>query len=300
MAELNEAQKAAVEYMNGPLLVIAGPGTGKTQLLSSKVEYILKETDANPETILCLTFTESGAMNMRERLFSIIGPDAGRVNIGTYHAFGADILAQYKNYTNEFDRDLDSSIDPITQGIIIKDIQSKLEPFDILKKSYVTTNDIKNTISAAKRANLNSADLEKIAKRNIADMEQINPRVDAILSTLKKGERLTFDDGLERIYRPILTIFEDNSSNKPIVSNIYPMANYYRDALGLIIKNESEKTKPSIKPLSDWKGKNCEIDNNGQWRLKSYLANLRLLSLANIMKKYEEYLETSGQFDFDD
>ena len=300
MAELNEAQKAAVEYMNGPLLVIAGPGTGKTQLLSSKVEYILKETDANPETILCLTFTESGAMNMRERLFSIIGPDAGRVNIGTYHAFGADILAQYKNYTNEFDRDLDSSIDPITQGIIIKDIQSKLEPFDILKKSYVTTNDIKNTISAAKRANLNSADLEKIAKRNIADMEQINPRVDAILSTLKKGERLTFDDGLERFYRPILTIFEDNSSNKPIVSNIYPMANYYRDALGLIIKNESEKTKPSIKPLSDWKGKNCEIDNNGQWRLKSYLANLRLLSLANIMKKYEEYLETSGQFDFDD
>ena len=49
---LNKNQKAAVEYLEGPLLVLAGPGTGKTQLLSSKVEYILKNTDANPENIL--------------------------------------------------------------------------------------------------------------------------------------------------------------------------------------------------------------------------------------------------------
>ena len=65
--QLNEKQKEAVEYLEGPLLVLAGPGTGKTQLLSSKVAYILENTDTNPENILCLTFTESGAFNMRER-----------------------------------------------------------------------------------------------------------------------------------------------------------------------------------------------------------------------------------------
>ncbi|MBP5204939.1 UvrD-helicase domain-containing protein, partial [Candidatus Saccharibacteria bacterium] len=94
--QLNKAQKRAVEYLDGPLLVLAGPGTGKTQLLSQKVAYVLKNTDTNPENILCMTFTDSGAGNMRERLKSIIGQDAARVNIGTYHAFGADILAQYK------------------------------------------------------------------------------------------------------------------------------------------------------------------------------------------------------------
>ena len=69
---LNTNQKRAVEYLDGPLLVLAGPGTGKTQLLSEKVAYILKNTDTNPENILCLTFTDSGASNMRERLKTII------------------------------------------------------------------------------------------------------------------------------------------------------------------------------------------------------------------------------------
>ena len=62
---LNDAQRAAVDYIDGPLLVIAGPGTGKTQLLSVRVANILKQTDVNPENILCLTFTETGADNMR-------------------------------------------------------------------------------------------------------------------------------------------------------------------------------------------------------------------------------------------
>jgi len=75
---LNENQQAAVNYIEGPLLVLAGPGTGKTQLLSSKVAHILKVTDTAPNNILCLTFTESGAENMRTRLLSMIGRDAGK------------------------------------------------------------------------------------------------------------------------------------------------------------------------------------------------------------------------------
>ena len=112
---LNSAQKEATEYLSGPLLVLAGPGTGKTHLLSSKVEYILKNTDTTPESILCLTFTDSGAQNMRDRLFSMIGPAAAKVHIYTYHAFGSTILAEYKNYATEFDRNLDAAIDNVTQ-----------------------------------------------------------------------------------------------------------------------------------------------------------------------------------------
>ena len=71
--KLNPEQQQAVEYLSGPLLVLAGPGTGKTQLLSAKVAYILEHTDTNPENILCITFTEAAAANMRSRLVSIIG-----------------------------------------------------------------------------------------------------------------------------------------------------------------------------------------------------------------------------------
>ena len=108
---LNAEQQAAVEYLEGPLLVLAGPGTGKTQLLSAKVAYILQNIDTNPENILCLTFTDAGAENMRARLQSMIGKAALDVNIHTYHAFGSNILDRYKNYAETFDRKLDAPID---------------------------------------------------------------------------------------------------------------------------------------------------------------------------------------------
>ena len=92
LTSLNTAQKQAVEAIDGPVLVIAGPGTGKTQLLSVRVAHILQQTDTLPSNILCLTFTESGAENMRRRLTRFIGQDAYSVGISTYHAFGGDLI----------------------------------------------------------------------------------------------------------------------------------------------------------------------------------------------------------------
>ena len=95
---LNKQQKEAVDCINGPLLVIAGPGTGKTQLLSLRVANILDKTDTLAENILCLTYTESGAQTMRNRLASFIGQSAYDVRIGTYHAFGNEIIRNYAEY----------------------------------------------------------------------------------------------------------------------------------------------------------------------------------------------------------
>jgi len=78
---LNDEQKTAVDTIDGPLIVVAGPGTGKTELLSMRTANILRKTDTLPENILCLTFTDSGAVAMRSRLSEIIGPDAYRVAI---------------------------------------------------------------------------------------------------------------------------------------------------------------------------------------------------------------------------
>ena len=89
---LNEAQREAVEHIEGPVLVIAGPGTGKTHILTARIGRILLETDAQPHNILCLTFTEAGVLAMRERLLEFIGPEAHRVHIYTFHSFCNSII----------------------------------------------------------------------------------------------------------------------------------------------------------------------------------------------------------------
>lgn len=85
--KLNKAQKEAVDTIEGPVMVIAGPGTGKTQILTVRIANILLQSQVNPENILALTFTESGVAAMRKRLVSIIGTPGYRVEIGTFHSF---------------------------------------------------------------------------------------------------------------------------------------------------------------------------------------------------------------------
>ena len=87
LRQLNKGQKAAVDRIEGPVMVIAGPGTGKTHILAARVGNILLKTDVNARNILCLTFTEAAVLAMRKRLLSFIGPEAYRVHIYTFHSF---------------------------------------------------------------------------------------------------------------------------------------------------------------------------------------------------------------------
>ena len=117
--KLNPEQLAAVEQMDGPVLVIAGPGTGKTQILAARIGKILLETDASAHEILCLTYTDAGAVAMRKRLFEFIGPDAYRVNIYTFHAFCNEIIQENLEYFGKLNleplSDLESAM--LFQGI---------------------------------------------------------------------------------------------------------------------------------------------------------------------------------------
>lgn len=91
---LNAGQKQAVDTVEGPVMVVAGPGTGKTQVLGMRVANILKKTQAKPSNILCLTFSTSGATAMRERLRELIGPDAYGVTVSTVHGFCDSIISR--------------------------------------------------------------------------------------------------------------------------------------------------------------------------------------------------------------
>ena len=95
LKNLNEAQKEAVVTIEGPVMVIAGPGTGKTQILTLRIANILLKTDTAPSSILALTFTDSGVRAMRERLLTFIGVSAYHVPIHTFHSFAGELIKRY-------------------------------------------------------------------------------------------------------------------------------------------------------------------------------------------------------------
>ncbi len=104
---LNKAQKEAVDTTQGPVLVVAGPGTGKTQILTLRIANIIFTGSAAPEDILALTFTESGARAMRDRLRQYLGNLAYRVPIYTFHGFAEHLITIYPEY---FERLIGGSI----------------------------------------------------------------------------------------------------------------------------------------------------------------------------------------------
>jgi len=120
---LNADQKKAVDQIEGPVLVIAGPGTGKTQLLAARVANILIKTDVMPENILCLTYTDAGTIAMRKRLNDFIGPDSYRVNIFTFHSF-CNLVIQENLDVFGF-----RSLDPISELEQIQVLREIVESF---------------------------------------------------------------------------------------------------------------------------------------------------------------------------
>ncbi|MFA6364871.1 MAG: ATP-dependent DNA helicase [Candidatus Paceibacterota bacterium] len=128
--QLNAAQREAVDAVEGPVMVVAGPGTGKTQILTLRIANILTKTDTNPENILALTFTEAGTATMRRRLMEIVGAPAYSVTISTFHAFCNGII---KEYPEEFPYIIGSeSITEVDQITLLENIV-RTTPLTILK-----------------------------------------------------------------------------------------------------------------------------------------------------------------------
>ncbi|MBS1921299.1 MAG: ATP-dependent helicase [Bacteroidetes bacterium] len=121
---LNEQQKLAVDTIEGPVMVIAGPGTGKTQILASRIGKILLETDTLPENILCLTYTEAGVVAMRKRLISFIGSDAYKVNIHTFHSFCNSVIQENIQLFNK------KELEPLSDLERVQFIKHLIDDFD--------------------------------------------------------------------------------------------------------------------------------------------------------------------------
>ncbi len=149
---LNAEQKKAVDTIEGPVMVIAGPGTGKTQILSARIGKILLEPDTKAENILCLTYTDAGVIAMRKRLLHFIGPDAYKVNVYTFHAFCNDII---QDNLSLFEK---TALDPISELESIELFKQLIDQFPKnhpLKRYrgdvYFEINNLKQLFSNMKR-----------------------------------------------------------------------------------------------------------------------------------------------------
>ena len=177
--DLNAEQKLAVDQIEGPVLVIAGPGTGKTQILGARIGKILLETDTDPGNILCLTYTDAGAIAMRRRLLSFIGPEAYKVNIYTFHAFCNDIIQENLNYFEK------TSLDPISE---LGQIQLLRELVDSFPQNHL----LKRYRGDAYFEIKNLRSLFKTMKQEGWTVAHIEERIQAYLNDLKNRDEYIY------------------------------------------------------------------------------------------------------------
>jgi DNA helicase-2/ATP-dependent DNA helicase PcrA len=283
--KLNVDQKAAVDYIDGPLLVIAGPGTGKTQLLSLRAANILKMTDTLPDNILCLTFTEVGAQEMRDRLIKMIGDEAYKITISTYHSFGSEIIRQYPEFFSGINL---RPVNKLKSETIIRELLDDLPYTNELKNVDLVTN-LADLISWSKRALLSPENILKVAKSNL----------DFISATKKLTRSLTSDE--LRAAKKYLNnfkklILEDKTVNLP--AGVEPIASKWNQELEEAI-DECLETKKSSS-LSKWKLKFLEKDEDGQYVPKGKKTNETLVKFADFYSSYIKRLAKDGLYDFDD
>ena len=154
---LNDMQKKAVLKTDGPLLVLAGAGSGKTKVLTTKIAYLIIEKNVDPSNILAITFTNKAAKEMKDRVINMLGPSGYLIQISTFHSFGLTIMKEnYEHLGYDKNFTILDSDDSLT---IIKKI---LKDMNLDVKQY-NPRAIRNQISGAKNNLLSPNDYEKYA-----------------------------------------------------------------------------------------------------------------------------------------
>lgn len=290
---LNPAQRTAVDTIDGPVMVIAGPGTGKTELLGMRAANILRKTDVLPENILCLTFTEAGSIAMQKRLIDIIGRDAYNVSIFTFHAFGTEIMSKYREY---FYSGADfRPADDLARHRIVTEILDTLEYNNPLRSKmndrYTAIGDIISAISDLKRAGLTDAEFGLL--------------LDATQTTVDIAGRLLSEVCADRISKATLSALSSILPKIDAIDEELPIEGVtsLKEVLAGSIRHaiEAAENHPKVTPpLTAWKK---EWMTNGADKtplLKVQKALPKLRALQYVYSLYLRIMEKAELIDFDD
>ncbi len=192
---LNHEQKQAVDLIEGPVLVLAGPGTGKTQLLSVRAANIIRQKKSLPENILILTYTNAAAKTMKERLSKIIGFKGYDVHVSTFHSFANSIILDSEEASNYIqDRIQISDIENIKAIEYIIDHIKGLNDIRPFNAPYTYAKDIQKRISDLKREGFSPEEFSKyittLKPDGVYIEERHLPRLKALAIVYKEYEKL--------------------------------------------------------------------------------------------------------------
>ncbi|MDB5184027.1 MAG: uvrD [Candidatus Saccharibacteria bacterium] len=290
--KLNEDQKKAVDTIDGPIMVIAGPGTGKTELLSMRAANILRSTDVLPENILCLTFTESGAAAMRKRLAEIIGRNAYKIGVYTFHSFCSDIIGQHRA---DFYRGAEfRAADELSTYQILRSIFDELDYLNplgvMMNDEYSYLRDTVRTISELKKSGLTSAELLAILDSNDEAIAYAESQLASIFAD--RMSKKTVEIIAPKI-EPIRVLQTENP-----MPGTPPLGRVLADSLQQAVIEASDDN--STKPLTAWRNKWFEKDEEGSFVLIARKRQSKLRAVAVIYDQYLSKMEAASLYDFDD
>ncbi len=266
---LNPMQQEAVYHTQGPMLILAGAGSGKTRVLTHRIAYLIDEEGVNPWRILAITFTNKAAGEMRERVDQIVGFGSEQIWVSTFHSACVRILRRYSDYIG-YDRNF-VIYDTDDQKTVMKDICKRLQ---IDTKTY-KERAILSAISGAKNEMIDSV---AYAKQNMGDFskKRIAQAYEEYEKVLKKNNAMDFDDLLVKTVELL-------RSNEEVLG-------YYQERFQYIMVDEYQDTNTvQFKLVSLLAGKYrnlCVVGDDDQSIYKFRGANI--YNILNFEKEYPD------------
>ena len=286
--KLNKIQKAAVESIDGPILIFAGAGSGKTRVLTHKMYFLINENHYKPEDILAVTFTNKAAKEMKERVMGLLKADNLPITIGTFHSVFARLLRKEAKYLN------------ISSHFAIYDVQDQLDLLKVILKSLnitkdqITPNQARNQISYLK----NKMIMPEAQSRKARTL--IEKKLVEIYSTYQKALRdndaLDFDDLL---LLPI-ELFDEN----PKI-----LAKYQRKWKYILVDEYQDTNRPQFYLLTMLAKKNeqiCVVGDDDQsiygWRgadvtnildFEKFFPSCRIFTLEKNYRSTQQILDAA-------
>jgi DNA helicase-2/ATP-dependent DNA helicase PcrA len=312
----SEQRKAVIEYLEGPVMVIAGPGTGKTQILTARIGVLLSsQLQVKPHEILCLTYTEAGAIAMKERLLRFIGPEAHRVNITTFHSFCNQIIQEHPEI---FGNKVQQVLSELEQIQLFEELIDSFEEGNPLKRykgdTYFEIKRLKSMFEAMRKESWSVAQIEKacseffhqqknsdvfISKRGNSigqpNEQKINDLLDRLKKTayaarqLEKYEALKIREGRYDFTDMIYWVIEELKSNAALLAD-------YQERFQYILVDEYQDTSGAQNDLlfllcNYWDNPNLFVVGDEDQSIYRF-QGANIYNILHFQDKFSEYLKT--------
>lgn len=274
---LTARQRAAVDAIEGPVMVLAGPGTGKTQVLALRVAKILRQTQMDPWNVLCLTFTESGVVAMRERLLSILGPAAYQVRLYTFHGFCNAVIQEFpEKFAEASHWEVLTELERLS---VMREIierrpgNSLLKPFG---NPFLFLPDITQTIQQLKRENISPERVEEHLGRVEEFLKIVRPAA-MLFFGLKPAQRSEAE--CQSIQRVLLEAGKRVGMNQS-----------WQGFFKILFRRDLTESSARTKLKNDVK----------RWFESSWRQLPRQRELTQLYRAYQTEIHRRGRYDYDD